>query len=233
MNDQPKDTYQVFQDYDHQFERRCTDILFLPQVFDKIVSNIQGNVLDIGTGDGHKLETLLRVVPFQIIKQIIAIEPSPLIKEASSRLQKYPIKFFDLAVEDLKGFSKSFQCILMFEVLEHLPDQSVILNKITQLLHPGGIFIFSTPNRPIYNFTERIAGKGLDPTHCSVLTYGQLRRLINRYFNNTKFYGVLPLAMKITRKLGLTSSNKFPNLPMLSADIFCFAREPINVSASR
>ncbi len=232
MNNQVKDTYQVFRNYDRQFERRGTDTLFLPQIFDKIVVNIQGNILDIGTGDGHKLETLLRVIPLQKIKQIIAIEPSPLIKEASNRLQNYPIKLFDFAVEDLKGFSKFFQCILMFEVLEHLPEQKVILDRITQLLHPDGIFIFSTPNRPIFNFTERIAGKGLDPTHCSVLTYGQLRRLINEYFNYTKFYGVLPLAMKITRKLGLTSSNKFPNLPMLSADIFCFAREPINVGVN-
>jgi SAM-dependent methyltransferase len=227
MNNNSTDTYQVFKDYDQHFKRRRTDILFLPQIFKKIIKYVKGNVLDIGTGDGHKLQTILRVIPPQRINKIIALEPSPLAKEASERLRNYPVQFLELAIEDIRGYSNFFQCILMFEVLEHIINQKTILEQIIKLLHPDGIFILSTPNRPIYNFTERIAGKGLDPTHCSVLTYGQLRLLIRNYFEDTEFYGVLPLAMTITRRFGLTASTRFPNLLMLSADIFCFARGAI------
>jgi len=227
MNTESPNTYQVFKDYDQQFERQKTDILFLPQIFAKIITQIQGNILDIGTGDGHKLETILRAVPKGKINKIIALEPSPLAKEASERLKNYLVQIQDSAIEDLTGYADYFHCILMFEVLEHLPDQRIILKQILKLLHPDGALILSTPNRPIYNFTERIAGKGLDPTHCSVLNYRQLKNLIKDYFRKVDFYGVLPLAMKITRRLGLTKGTVFPNLPMFSADIFCFAREPL------
>jgi SAM-dependent methyltransferase len=227
MNTESPDTYQVFKDYDQQFKRQKTDILFLPSIFAKIINQVQGNILDIGTGDGHKLETILRAVPRQKINKVIALEPSPLAKQASERLKDYSVQIQDLAIEDLKGYADYFHCILMFEVLEHLPDQRIILKQILKLLHPDGVLILSTPNRPIYNFTERIAGKGLDPTHCSVLNYRQLKNLIKDYFRKVEYYGVLPLAMKLTRRLGLTKGTVFPNLPMFSADIFCFAREPL------
>ena len=227
MNTESPNTYQVFKDYDQQFEQHKTDILFLPSIFAKIINQVQGNILDIGTGDGHKLETILRAVPKQKINKIVALEPSPLAKEARKRLYNYPIQIQDLAIEDLQGYADYFHCILMFEVLEHLPDQRSILKQILKLLHSDGVLILSTPNRPIYNFTERIAGKGLDPTHCSVLSYRQLKNLIKDYFRIVEYYGVLPLAMKLTRRLGLTKGGVFPNLTMFSADIFCFAREPL------
>lgn len=227
MNTESPNTYQVFKDYDQQFERQKTDVLFLPQIFAKIITQIQGNILDIGTGDGHKLETILRAVPKGKINKIIALEPSPLAKEASERLKNYLVQIQDSAIEDLTGYADYFHCILMFEVLEHLSDQRIILKQILKLLHPDGVLILSTPNRPIYNFTERIIGKGLDPTHCSVLNYRQLKNLIKDYFGKVDFYGVLPLAMKLTRRFGLTKGTIFPNLPMFSADIFCFARKPL------
>jgi 2-polyprenyl-3-methyl-5-hydroxy-6-metoxy-1,4-benzoquinol methylase len=227
MNTESPNTYQIFKDYAQQFERHKTDVLFLPQIFAKIITQVQGNILDIGTGDGHKLETILRAVPKQKINKIIALEPSPLAKEASERLRNYLVQIQDSAIEDLKGYSDYFHCILMFEVLEHLPDQRIILKQILKLLHPDGVLILSTPNRPIYNFTERIAGKELDPTHCSVLTCRQIKNLIKDYFKKVEFYGVLPLAMKLTRRLGLTKGALFPNLPLFSADIFCFARDPL------
>lgn len=227
MNTELPNTYQVFKDYDQQFEQHQTDILFLPSIFAKIITRVRGNILDIGTGDGHKLETILRASPKQKIDTIIALEPSPLAKEARKRLNNYPVQIQDLAIEDLQGYSNFFHCILMFEVLEHLSDQRIILKQILKLLQPDGVLILSTPNRPIYNFTERIAGKGLDPTHCSVLNYRQLKNLIKDYFRKSEYFGVLPLAMKLTRRLGLTKGNVFPNLPVFAADIFCFAREPL------
>jgi 2-polyprenyl-3-methyl-5-hydroxy-6-metoxy-1,4-benzoquinol methylase len=227
MNTRSPNTYQVFKNYDQQFERQKTDILFLPSIFAKIINQVQGNILDIGTGDGHKLETILRAVPKQKIKEVIALEPSPLAKQAIERLKDYSVQIQDLAIEDLKGYNDYFNSILMFEVLEHLPDQRIILNQILKLLHPDGILIISTPNRPIYNFTERIAGRGLDPTHCSALNYRQLKNLIKDYFRKVEYFGVVPLAMKLTRLLGLTKGTVFPNLPIFSADIFCFAREPL------
>lgn len=108
MNTESPDTYQVFKNYDQQFEQHKTDILFLPSIFTKIIDQVQGNILDIGTGDGHKLETILRAVPKQKIKEVIALEPSPLAKEARKRLNNYPIQIQDLAIEDLKVIPVTF-----------------------------------------------------------------------------------------------------------------------------
>lgn len=40
----------------------------------------------------------------------------------------------------------SFDVITMWYVIEHLPDLEAILTRVSQLLSPGGVFAFSTPN---------------------------------------------------------------------------------------
>ncbi len=41
---------------------------------------------------------------------------------------------------------KQFDAITMWYVIEHLPDLATVLSRVRDLLSPGGIFAFSTPN---------------------------------------------------------------------------------------
>jgi SAM-dependent methyltransferase len=57
----------------------------------------------------------------------------------------------------------------MHEVFEHIPDPDAVFAKVRELLHPGGVFMLSTPNgeRLINRLRVRF-GKApllLDPTH--------------------------------------------------------------------
>ncbi len=53
-----------------------------------------------------------------------------------------------VSLEELpKNFPQKFQVITAFELLEHLEDPLNFVRSVYNRLEPGGIFIFSTPNR--------------------------------------------------------------------------------------
>lgn len=58
-------------------------------------------------------------------------------------------RFIQSNILDLKGLE--FPAILISEVLEHVEDDGMILNKVKDLLISGGVFILTLPNRERLN----------------------------------------------------------------------------------
>jgi SAM-dependent methyltransferase len=56
--------------------------------------------------------------------------------------------------------SGSFDAVTMFDVLEHIPDDSRAISEISRVLKPGGYFLISVPNEhwcyPYYRFMKPI-----------------------------------------------------------------------------
>lgn len=195
------DTYKRFADYDKIFQGTKSQLIFLPCIMKRILSVFRGRILDIGTGNGHRLQTIIENSSMNNITEIIALEPSPLYEIARKELRKHrKVKVLNKNLSDFRS-KKKFDVILMFDVLEHLksPEQAIL--HIKNLLASDGIFVCSTPNRRVYNFFYIVTGRGIDETHINVLTTFEFRSLIRKFFNQAAIIGVPPFSMGLYRFL--------------------------------
>jgi ubiquinone/menaquinone biosynthesis C-methylase UbiE len=68
---------------------------------------------------------------------------------------KYPsIEFVQSSVDDTPFPDNSFDCIVMTDVLEHVPDTQRALNELHRLLRPGGSVIITTPHKGLFSLFD-------------------------------------------------------------------------------
>ena len=103
------------------------------------------NILDIGCGGGFLSEEFARKG-----FQVTGIDPS---KETIINAQKHAkdnnlnINYIHGYGENLPFKSNSFPVVLCCDVLEHVSDLKKVIEEISRVLTPGGIFFFDTINR--------------------------------------------------------------------------------------
>lgn len=97
-------------------------------------------VLDLGCGTGYGTAELARHAT-----EAVGVDISPeAIDYASAH---YRSAHFVLAsAEDVPLHDTSFDVVVAFELIEHLSDWRMLLEQTRRVLHPGGVFIVSTPN---------------------------------------------------------------------------------------
>ncbi len=103
-------------------------------------------LLDLGTGEGN-LAKQAKDKGFEVIAQDA---------DQSRFRYKGEIEFRqgDLNNEDLPFEEKSFDCVVMLEVIEHLKNPYFVLREINRVLKAEGVLILSTPN--ILNLKSRL-----------------------------------------------------------------------------
>lgn len=89
----------------------------------------------------------------------------------------------------------SFDAVVAAEVLEHLYYPSVVIEKVSRVLKPGGIFTGTVPNAfSLINrfryLVKRKKGTSLeDPTHINHFAVGELRTLLDARFKEVEVRG--------------------------------------------
>jgi len=109
----------------------------------KLLKNIpEGKALDVGCGAGDMCETLYHqgftVKGIDYSEDAIALCHYRL----KDLLESKKILFTN---EKIDQISETFDLIIMMEVLEHIEDDAKALEKIHELLNPGGHLIISVP----------------------------------------------------------------------------------------
>ncbi len=135
---------------------------------------ISGNVLEIGTGSGYGIEV---IAPHA--SHFVTIDkhaPSP-------KLTQVPhVTFRQATVPPLPFPSESFDCVISFQVIEHIRRDAEFVREIERVLRPGGRFIVTTPNAPM-SLTR-------NPWHVREYTADELEQLLSASFTKIEKSGV-------------------------------------------
>jgi len=114
------------------------------------------SVLDIGCGGGLVAEPLTRLGA-----DVTGIDPAPETIEAAKTHAKgsgLRIAYRAATAEELADEDKTFDAVLLLEVVEHVPDVPVFLARLAPLVKPGGVMILSTLNRTLKAYALAIVG---------------------------------------------------------------------------
>lgn len=138
---------------------------------------VQGDVLEVGCGEGRGVELL--------IKKATSFTAVDKIDEALQKLRaQYPSgNFIRMDLPPLHGLAdNSFDCVVSFQVIEHIQNDSFYLKEIQRVLKPGGIALISTPNRKM--------SLSRNPWHIREYLSGELASLASEIFRSVEMKGI-------------------------------------------
>lgn len=161
----PETTYsEVFWEHVYRYAFACQKVKNL-------------NVLDIASGEGYGSYALSKVA-----KSVVGVDICSEVVEHAKK--KYKLDYRVGSAESIPADSASFDAVVSFETIEHVPAPEAFIVEVFRVLKPGGIFIVSTPNKDVYHH-----GMEPNPFHCSEMTKDEFLTLLSPYFQVEKFFG--------------------------------------------
>jgi ubiquinone/menaquinone biosynthesis C-methylase UbiE len=142
-----------------------------------IAEKVTGDLLEVGCGEGRGIAHMLpRVRSYSAIDKI-----APVIEQLK---KQYPqAALLSGNIPPLRAYSdNTFDCVVSFQVIEHIQDDHTFLKEINRVLKPGGQAYLTTPNRPM--------SLSRNPWHIREYTAGELTQLAQKYFSQVEMKGI-------------------------------------------
>ncbi|HEY44239.1 MAG TPA: class I SAM-dependent methyltransferase [Anaerolineae bacterium] len=166
--------------------------VYLPVYLEKMVRvrkyldayDKETRILDIGCGEGALVKEY-RDRGFDIVGLDINYESEYVIRGS---------------VLNLEFSDKSFDLILLLDVIEHLvfTDQEIALQEIARVLRPGGELLISLPNlahlasRFFFIFTGKLIRTSTPERHIGDRPIAEHMQLLKKHFEISKRIGIFP-----------------------------------------
>lgn len=122
----------------------------LGRVFDGL------SILDVGCGGGLVSEPLANLGA--TVTGIDASAMSIRVARQHAHNTTTPVNYEHAMASDLLADGRLFDVVINAEVVEHVQNQSLLIEQCAQLVKPGGILILATLNRTIKSFVIAIVG---------------------------------------------------------------------------
>jgi ubiquinone/menaquinone biosynthesis C-methylase UbiE len=133
-------------------------------------------VLDVGCADGYFLQEMAKCSPFA--KGVGVDLSKDAVESARKTGAKFPqLSFIPASAADLPFDDRSFEKILVNEVIEHVPDDGAVFAEVARVAKQGALVYMTAPN----DFSEML---GLFHAYCRRMDRleGHLRRYTKRAF---------------------------------------------------
>lgn len=130
-------------------------------------------VLDIGCGYGFFLEKLQNITDYTLGMEFNS--------KAIEECKKKNLNVTDAKLDEI---DEKFDCICLFQVLEHIHDPKTFLEQIINLLEENGVLFIGTPNPEGLWIKSNPDILNLPPHHCLDVTQ-EFYENIPKYFNLT------------------------------------------------
>lgn len=186
-------------------------------------SNPHQRVLEIGAGGG---DTLLAIKKSGLAREVYGIELFALRDTHQKNPEIDKMIIADIEKDEIDFPANFFDVIICGDVLEHLVDPWVVMQKINLWTKPGGAFISSIPNiRELSAFTKiyilgdfqyNPAGGILDKTHLRFFCKKNIQQLIEsgqfqieNMYPTFNFTGLFEKGVNIRRLCNLLTAGIF------------------------
>jgi 2-polyprenyl-3-methyl-5-hydroxy-6-metoxy-1,4-benzoquinol methylase len=138
---------------------------------------VQGDVLEVGCGEGRGIEILMTGA-----KSFTAVDKIGPVVE--SLRKKFPAaRLISMNIPPLSGLEdNAYDLVVSFQVIEHIKDDALFLREINRVLKPGGTALLTTPNRKL-SLTR-------NPWHIREYLPHELEGLARKYFPETQVKGI-------------------------------------------
>jgi SAM-dependent methyltransferase len=137
-------------------------------------------VLDAGCGTGYGSAELA-----QSAAEVTGVDIAPdAIEYARANYPLPGLRFIESSCAAVPFPADSFDLVIAFEVIEHLPDFRAFLDDSARVLTREGLFLVSSPNKRYY--AETRAETGPNPFHEHEFEADELVRELNRVFPNVR-----------------------------------------------
>jgi 2-polyprenyl-3-methyl-5-hydroxy-6-metoxy-1,4-benzoquinol methylase len=134
-------------------------------------------VVDIGCGEGVTLEKVARLFPNKIFFGVDTL------MENLSICEHHNLKIVGGNVYQLPFCKGSFDCILLFEVIEHLEKPESAVSEIHRVLRAFGKLVIIFPNDRTFKIARILTGKFkeayYDPGHLRQWTPKDIKNFLN------------------------------------------------------
>jgi len=144
------------------------------------------SIAEVGCGDGFGTSFLAksgeRVVAYDIDAEMLED-----CRRRLSNVQNLSFIEHDFAVKEFEVEPKSFDALVMVDVLEHIfrNEEDVFLRNVSGLLHDNGVAIIGTPNIE----AQRWAAEHSRLTHVNLKSASTLRETLTKYFARVLILG--------------------------------------------
>lgn len=138
---------------------------------------IQGDVLEVGCGEGRGVGVLMASA-----KSFTAVDKiKPVIE---SLQQKYPGgRFISMNIPPLTPLAdNAYDVVASFQVIEHIDNDKLFLQEIHRVLRPGGVALITTPNRKM--------SLSRNPWHVREYLATELEALARKIFPHVEMKGI-------------------------------------------
>lgn len=138
-------------------------------------------VLDVACGAGYGTNILAQVAAHATGLDL----DEGAIRTARRRYRRQNLKFVAADCCNMPFEDGSFDAVTANEMIEHIEDHDAFIDEVKRVLQPGGMFMVSTPNKPIYN-----RHKSPNPFHVSEMDIPEFRELLESHFRHVHFTGL-------------------------------------------
>ncbi|QIB33343.1 class I SAM-dependent methyltransferase [Ancylobacter pratisalsi] len=139
-------------------------------------------VLDVASGEGYGTAFLARTA-----RSVIGVDVDPeAVAHAEARYGGENGPRFQLGDIDALPFpDASFDVVVSFETIEHVPNPTTALRELRRVLKPDGLLIISTPDRDVY--TDALGNR--NEFHLAELSTDEFRQALEPLFPTVQLFG--------------------------------------------
>ena len=154
--------------FDHQRLEVTSSTIF------KILTNHQVSILDMGCANGG----LLKVLKSLGYQNILGIDPS---KKCNINVNNFGIQCIegDIFSKSFKEYPKTFDCIILTHVLEHIYDLNTAIENIRSKLNDEGILYIEVPDASRYSEYYTVPYYYIDCEHINHFDHDSIFNLIS------------------------------------------------------
>jgi len=144
--------------------------------YNKASELIYGNVLEVGCGEGYGIPLLAPKAD-----KYVAVDKFQ--TNLDEYVSQFPnVSFQQISVPPLPFEDETFDCVVTFQVIEHIEDDILMIKEMARVLKKNGLLILTTPNIKM-SLTR-------NPWHVREYTVQELHELICKYFSENDMQGV-------------------------------------------